>query len=40
MKYYGWSWADLRAMPVDYYSAAIDLINEEAQRIKEASGGK
>jgi hypothetical protein len=40
MKYYGWSLGDLWALPVDYYRLAIDLINEEAERIEEAKRGR
>jgi hypothetical protein len=40
MKYYGWSWADIQTLPVGYYPVAVDIINEEAQRIEEASRGR
>ncbi len=34
MKHYGWSLGELWALPIDYFVAAIDLINEEAERMK------
>jgi hypothetical protein len=40
MKYFGWSLVELRALPVRYYYEAINLMNEEAQRIEEARRGR
>ncbi len=40
MKYMGWSYQDLMSLPYGYYPVLVEIIKEEAAKIKEIHDGR